>query len=750
MKSKFLKSIIVITVMSTLLGCGEKNEEPITDKEESTILTDTSSTDKYLNKQDYKSIAYAYIYNIKEGLKSYESETNGTVRAKVAFFNYDIQYNSVTYKRGNVFYSKDHSASVLSNLDNEFYMVDKEKILVSRDLSNYDVYTVEDYKQISYAPTQYTISGYVFKDESILNAEVVNNKDDVVTIKYTLDNELATNIVKVDFKVNGGLSAYPSFKNIELTLSMHRDFTPISYAIDAVYDASRPFIGTTTVTQHGECLFSKVDGDITIPNETFLLDKLGADPSKIIIDNDEEMKNQLLESVKNLDFATGVNVQGNITLNLFSNQIVLSTNNAVAFDMAKISGDKLYDIFSYYSSIEGNEACNTLISLVRNIAADKLGDFAPVLDNFKKLEIVYDGNGNLYLLPTNQSDVHVTIYKTKVVNVLDLVLQQINVYNIAQQINEDIFDFEKVDGENENSYKIIVTLNKDTLHKLEEEINKLFEDSQYAMIKNLLNYQGLDSLTINCNVQNGLLTSVDASFKYLSTGMEEDTYSAVELLNANFEIKNEAYDFNAAISRITEIYEAHDAILALKERLEYLTEHVYVNKTYLADLQAAYLEYQALSDMQKTFINMDVDKKVNDITNDINNILLFLNTCQQYDLNNLTNQTIYELAKAYKLNDLNSKLLKNEMGEENYKILISLYKYVDYSSLFSAISKLVGDDENSWGLTEQEIRDIKLLLDIANYDPTVNGQIWFDLIMGEIKMTVDTLRTKIDNLYNKL
>ena len=62
-----------------LVGCNQKKEEPITDKEESTIIKNATSADEYLNKKDYKSIAYAYIYRIKEGLQSYESETNGTV-----------------------------------------------------------------------------------------------------------------------------------------------------------------------------------------------------------------------------------------------------------------------------------------------------------------------------------------------------------------------------------------------------------------------------------------------------------------------------------------------------------------------------------------------------------------------------------------------------------------------------------------------------------------------------------------------
>ncbi len=168
MKSNLLKIALLGLVSLSIVGCGSgKKEEPITNKDESTIIKDATSTDGFLKNEDYKSIAYAYIYNIKEGLKSYESETKGTVKAKVLFINYDIKYESVTNKLGSKFYSKDNSTSALMNIKNEFYMMDKEKILVSKDLKKYSVYTAEDYHKVSYTPDQYTIMGYVFNDQSI-------------------------------------------------------------------------------------------------------------------------------------------------------------------------------------------------------------------------------------------------------------------------------------------------------------------------------------------------------------------------------------------------------------------------------------------------------------------------------------------------------------------------------------------------------------------------------------------------------
>ena len=85
MKRKFLLYSLLAGLAIPLFGCNAETNEVIENKDESTIIKDAKSVDPYLEKEDYKSIAYAYIYHIKESLNSYESETTGTVKAKVLF-----------------------------------------------------------------------------------------------------------------------------------------------------------------------------------------------------------------------------------------------------------------------------------------------------------------------------------------------------------------------------------------------------------------------------------------------------------------------------------------------------------------------------------------------------------------------------------------------------------------------------------------------------------------------------------------
>lgn len=735
--------------LSTLVGCNQKKEEPITNKDESTIIKNAKNVDEYLKKKDYKSIAYAYIYNIKEGLKSYESETNGTVKAKVLFFNYDIKYNSVTHKMGEKFYSKDNSTSTLMNVQNEFYMVDKEKILVSRDLKKYDVYTLEDYQKVSYSPNQYLIMGYAFNDESITNTELVSDQDDVVSIKYTLDNDASTRFVKSDLKNNGGLTSYPVFKNIEFTLSMKRDFSPISYAINATYNAEKPVIGSTEVKQSGECLFSKINETITIANEASLAEKLGVEPSKIVINEDERsVKDELIDAAKKLDFANGVNVSGDLSLSLLGAQIKLNIDSNLVFDVNRLSTDKIYNVLSFYGKVAGDDTFNTIISLVKTYAGDKLGEYKDVLDSFKSLDVVYDGDGSLYFVPTNQSDKHTAVLKVKVTDALDLILRRINVYNLVSGSNEDLVTFKKTDVKDKDNYKVEIILNDDTINSFKEDINNFFANSDYAIIKTLLGYKDFDSIKLVVTVKNGVVHSFDASFNYVKEDSTEDT--VVTLASLHLDAVDKKFDFTPHIESAKALYDAYTAITGLKARITELNNNVYVSRGYIANVDKALAEYQALTDQQKDFFGEYTETDLKNNKEKVNNILLFLETFYKYDLDHLTNQDILSLAKAYKLNTLDSQLLKAEIGEEKFNKLTDLQSSVDYTSFDATLTKISGEDENAWGLTVQEIKDVKLIFDISHYDSGVSGQIFIKLLMKGITLSSDVVETKINNLYNNI
>lgn len=751
MKKNLVKSFLLIVLSFTLLGCNNKKDEPIEDKEESTVIKNAKDTTSFLKKKDYKSIAYAFIYNIKEGLQSYESNSSGTVKAKVAMFDYNINYESCIHKKGNVFYSKDHSKSTFTTLDNEFYQIDKEKIVASRDLKKYEVYTVEEYNKMSYAMTQYLIMGYVFNDQSIINTEVISDRGEETSIKYTLDNELATKFVKTDMKVNGGLTTYPKFESIQITLVMKNDFTPVSYSIDAIYEASAPIIGSARTTQQGECIFSKVNENITIPNEAFLAEKLGAEPSKVVIDNAEDaIKEDLKQAFENLDFANGVNINGRFNLYLMDQEIGLRIDSNVVFDLERISGDKIYDILRFYAKLEGDETFNTIVSLVKSFAGDKLGDYAQILDNFKSVEVVYDGNGSIYFLPLNNEDIHSSVVKVKLVDILDIVLKNINVSSLINGAMNDSLEFKKIPGNNEKNYRVEISLTDETILKVKETINKFFENEEYALIKDLIGYKDFDSVKISITVQDEKVSRIEAEANYLKQTSEEETAKVAKLVSVYLDTVSKKYDFTNDIANAEEQYEIYSSILDLKTQLTYLSNNVYPTRSCLEKIEKGIADYEALSEKQKEYFGESIVKSLRESKEGIAVALEYVAIVSKYDLNNLNNETIYNLRKDLSNLKPNNTMLKDLLDEQTLNILGNLGDYVDYSTFDGAIGKMTAEDENEWGLTEQEIRDIKFLLDLSEYESSIRGNIMIKFLMLGRFVDVDKFEVQINNLYNKL
>lgn len=750
MKKSLIKLYLLFTIPFALLGCSGKKDEPITDKEESTIIKDAKSVDPYLKKKEYKSIAYAFIYKIKEGLTSYESETNGTVSAKVAIFDYNIKYNSVTHKKGNAFYSRDHSTSTLMNVENEFYMADRDKILVSRDMKKYNVYTVEDYQNASYAPSQYLIMGYVFNDESIINTEVVSDRGEEIAIKYTLDNELSTKFVKTDLKVNGGLTSYPKFESIEFTLTMKRDFTPISYAILAHYEAAIPIIGSAKPTQTGECIFSKINENITIPNETFLAEKLGAEPSKIVInDEEDELKSVLLDSVKNLDFANGVDVSGKLKLNLLDTELFMDIKTNLVFDISKISEETIYKLLNIYAKIEGDEQLNSLLSIIKLIGGSQLGDYANIFDEFKSLEAVYDGEGSLYLMPLTNNDTMKSMFKLKLTDVVDLLLKRIKIGSLINGANNDYVEFKKVEGKDKDNYRIKIVIRDEVMNDLRKTINDFFENSDYSIIKTILGYEDLESIDVSCGISNSKIKDLDVSIKYTKTDEEKGNLS-VEILALHLDAAEKKFDFETPLVKAKESYEAFTSIADIKARMTELSKNVYASRIYLSNVDKALEEFTALTDMQKDFVGRSLEEDLKRAKQNVLDVIEFSEKIAKFDLDNLNNQVIYEILKLNAEYDLRSNLLKDQLGDEKYSKCTSVTSSIDYSSFESALPKIDGDDEKAWNLTKDEIAGIKFLFDISEYYSSVTSEMMIKGLMSGKIIDTNSLKEKIQNLYKDI
>jgi hypothetical protein len=199
-----------------------------------------------------------------------------------------------------------------------------------------------------------------------------------------------------------------------------------------------------------------------------------------------------------------------------------------------------------------------------------------------------------------------------------------------------------------------------------------------------------------------------------------------------------------------ELYNSYNEVIGLKTRLDNLLDHVYVSTAYLAELNKAVEEYESLEENKKAFFVRDVTSEAANIKSDIENIKVFLKECEKYDLAHLDNEAILELAKAYYKNTLKSSLLRGEIGDEAYQTVSDLGSQIDYTLFDSALEKMVGEDETSWGLTSEEIVAVKTIIEISKLISSVNTDLLTKMLLAGKTMTVQDLETKINNLYSSL
>ena len=452
----------------------------------------------------------------------------------------------------------------------------------------------------------------------------------------------------------------------------------------------------------------------------------------------------------NIDFKNGVNANGKVTLDVISSiPLELSVDANLTFDISRLSTDKIYQLLNLYAKLEGNSDFNSVISIVKTFAGDKLGKYEDLLKDFQSLEITYDGDGGIYLIPHNKDNVSTMALKIKAVDILDLLLKSVNVYSLVNGANSDLLTFNRIDGKDENTYQVEILLNEETVNTIKEKINTFLEDPNYALVKQLLNYKDFKTIDIKVSVENSVIKSLDAAFKYIA-GAEGEEETIKTLISLHLDFANKVIDYAPHMEEAKQIYEAYEATLPLKTRLEYLAANNYLSRKYLEDLEKAYQEYLALSEQQKHFIDENTVYVIDKSIKDIQAVYAFIKDLEAYDLNNLNNQVILALAKLYRSAQVNTSYLKEAIGENKYNIITNLESKVDYSVLDNAMSKIVGSDEKSWNLTVEEIKGIKLLLDIGQYESSVNTSIMMKLFMSGNYMDTNTFATKINNLYNEI
>ncbi len=233
--------IIFFFSLFVLFGC--KDNRRLDNEENKEInYQNLLDADFDVDKYEIEEIPFVFLEKLAR-LDNYTKTTKGQTIAKKL-----ITYTQII---DNVYNHKDKhlitkSTSSLRNVYHEAYF--KEDI-ISYKLKEEDDFSdisYEDYQsKYGYLPYGYNLEGYNISKESIKEIKKIED------CKYhiILDNEIATNDVKIQMKEYGNLNDYPIFSLIEMDIIMNKDFNPISIILKSEYEIDIPILGKTKCAQ---------------------------------------------------------------------------------------------------------------------------------------------------------------------------------------------------------------------------------------------------------------------------------------------------------------------------------------------------------------------------------------------------------------------------------------------------------------------------------------------------------------------
>ena len=167
-------------------------------------------------------------------------------------------------------FNESHSTFV--NTSHEVYFHDGSALHKDQGQDKFTLSDMNSYLG-TYGVNPYdSIEGYLIDKESLTSIEKVESTDNYSFI-LGLNPEKATTNVRIQMKQFGGLDDYPSFSQIQLTLNLQDDFTPVSISLDSQYKAKKGM--DSDCHQEYTVTFSDFNQKIDIPNLASIIEEYG-------------------------------------------------------------------------------------------------------------------------------------------------------------------------------------------------------------------------------------------------------------------------------------------------------------------------------------------------------------------------------------------------------------------------------------------------------------------------------------------
>lgn len=267
---RYLSILLCFIIFLCFTGCKKKESLKGEIKEVSKIIITEKNVEEFDNPKD---IAYVFIEKLSK-FSTYEFIYTGNVKAKKGIISYTQKIFSQTVKNNDEFYFSQNTESVLLSTSHQAFFKNNSVVYDS----DYKVVNKEAYiGEFGLAPDELVLAGYIINDDTIINAEKLNNEGDGLTYRFVLDGERASPFMKVQMKAFGGLKSYPIFKELVITLKLRNDWVPESLSVNAEYKIDFPIIGEMECTQSLNGVYDKVNlNSVYVPNGEIYLEKLNS------------------------------------------------------------------------------------------------------------------------------------------------------------------------------------------------------------------------------------------------------------------------------------------------------------------------------------------------------------------------------------------------------------------------------------------------------------------------------------------
>ena len=209
---------------------------------------------------------------------SYKAVTKGSTIAD-ALGMQTTQPIDVDTIRGEIDYLRTVSNSGFVSSYHEAYFHGEDALWRNQESAAYASGTKDTYlATYGVDPFAPTLAGFTIDEGHVLSVSRQPSSEGYA-FKVSFDVDLSTAAVKVQMKRLGGLKDYPIFDRIDVTVTVEKDYTPISIEVDTEYWATKTvlFDITSHCHQNYTVTFSQINEEIEVPNLETAKQMLGLD-----------------------------------------------------------------------------------------------------------------------------------------------------------------------------------------------------------------------------------------------------------------------------------------------------------------------------------------------------------------------------------------------------------------------------------------------------------------------------------------